>query len=103
MRNAGQPRTRRFAAYATAHRGNVVDAERYRPMASRRISGYERRNIVTRVRAPPPGPPEGCRHQDDGQAYRLSFASETNRKEENERRQNSMKMGTSNTTGFHRS
>jgi hypothetical protein len=37
--------------------------------------------------------------------YRLSFASETNRKEENERRQNSMKMGTSsgNTASFHRS
>ncbi len=37
--------------------------------------------------------------------YRLSFASETNRTEEDERRQNSMKMGTSsrNTASFHRS
>src|SRR5207248_10190613 len=52
-----------------------------------------------------PGPPEGCRHQDDGQAYRLSFASETSRKEESERRQNSMKMGTSdrNVAIFYRS
>jgi len=99
------PVARRFAAYATAHRGNVIDTERYRPMASRRVSRHERRNVVARVRAPPPGPPEGCRRQDDGQTYRLSFASETNRKEENERRQNSMKMGTSsgNTASFHRS
>lgn len=103
--DAGQAWARRFAAYATAHRGNVVDAERYRPMASRRVSRHERRNIVARVRAPPPGPPEGCRRQDDGQAYRLSFASETNRKDEDERRQNSMKMGTSsgNTASFRRS
>jgi len=45
------------------------------------------------------------RRQDDGQAYRLSFASETSRKEANERRQNSMKMGTSggNAANFHRS
>jgi hypothetical protein len=46
-----------------------------------------------------------CRRQDDEQAYRLSFASETNGKKENERRQNSMKMGTSsgNTASFRRS
>jgi hypothetical protein len=48
---------------------------------------------------------EGRRRQDDGQAYRLSFASETSRKEEDERRQNSMKLRTfeGNAAGFHRS
>ena len=37
--------------------------------------------------------------------YRLSFASETNRTEEDERRQNSMKIGTfgGDTANFHRS
>lgn len=46
----------------------------------------------------------------DAQKYlnrigRLSFASETSRKEEDERRQNSMKMGISsgNAASFHRS
>jgi hypothetical protein len=51
------------------------------------------------------GHQEGCRRQDDGKAYRLSFASETGRNEENERPQDSMKMGISSgiARGFHRS
>jgi len=36
-----------FAAYATAHRGDMAAADR--PLASRRVSRHERRNAVARI------------------------------------------------------
>jgi hypothetical protein len=43
---------------------------------------------LLRVYGPPPGPPEGRYRRNDGQAHRLSFASETSLKEENEFNEN---------------